>query len=314
MAAAAPLEHDMRSRLVSVLASVLVLSGPANAAVNVLIVEGLGGEDRYTAAFDAQVGAIRDAAATVASEDRIRTLRVDEVSRAAFVDYFDALAANLDEEDQVLIYLIGHGSFDDHEYKFNIPGPDITAADVAAALDKLPTSNLVLVNTSSASGAAIDDWKNEQRVVITATRSGVERHATKFGAHFTAALEDPGADIDKNNIISAQEAFDFAERGVADYFDERGQLATEHPQIEGERAGRFSLARLVEDRAQQDDARLSELIASRDVIAARIDELRLSRDEMDDDEYQRELLENMLELATAEEAIEQREQELARGQ
>jgi hypothetical protein len=275
MAAAAPLEHDMRSRLVSVLASVLVLSGPANAAVNVLIVEGLGGEDRYTAAFDAQVGAIRDAAATVASEDRIRTLRVDEVSRAAFVDYFDALAANLDE---------------------------------------VPTSNLVLVNTSSASGAAIDDWKNEQRVVITATRSGVERHATKFGAHFTAALEDPGADIDKNNIISAQEAFDFAERGVADYFDERGQLATEHPQIEGERAGRFSLARLVEDRAQQDDARLSELIASRDVIAARIDELRLSRDEMDDDEYQRELLENMLELATAEEAIEQREQELARGQ
>ena len=37
-----------------------------------------------------------------------------------------------------------------------------------------------------------------------ATRSGAERHATRFGGYFVAALGDSSADLDKNRVISAQ--------------------------------------------------------------------------------------------------------------
>ena len=36
--------------------------------------------------------------------------------------------------------LIGHGTFDGVEYKFNLVGPDITAAELAALCDKFPRS------------------------------------------------------------------------------------------------------------------------------------------------------------------------------
>ena len=303
----------MRS-LSGIVCLALLAAGTARSAVNVVVVEGLGGEERYTAQFDQQVSEVLRAARSIAPEERIRSFRVDEVSRSAVVGYFEELADEMQGDDQVIVYLIGHGSYDDHEYKFNLPGPDLTGADLAAALDKLPARNQVLVNTSSASGAGVEDWQHEDRVVIAATRSGVERHATKFGVHFVAALSSSSADIDKNNIITAREAFDFAERGVADYFDEGGQLATEHARLEGERADRFSLARLTPQRPAQDDALLRELTTERDAITVRIDELRLARDDMAPEQYQQELLENMLELATAEEAIETREREISGGQ
>jgi hypothetical protein len=279
--------------------------------VNVVIVEGLGGDERYAAQFAAQVEAVRNAAMTVAEESRIRSFRASDISRDAVIAHFDKLASEIAKDDQLIVYLIGHGSFDDHEYKFNIPGPDLTDKDFADAFDKLPTANQVLVNTSSASGAAMDAWQADARVVIAATRSGVERHATRFGSYFVAALADSSADIDKNNIISAREAFDFAARKVADYYAENGQLATEHPKIEGDRADRFSLARLSEQELPRDDSRLRQLIIARDEIATRVDELRLSRDDMPQQEYQQLLLQSLLELATAEEAIERRQGELS---
>ena len=147
-------------------------------------------------------------------------------------------------------------------------------------------------------------------MLILATRSGVERHATRFGNYFAAALDDPTADVDKNRIITAQEAFNFAERQVDDYFERNGQLATEHPRLEGERADRFGLARLGAARPSSDDPLLIELIAERDALNAKIDSLRLEQENLPPEEYRSQLLRNMVELAETEEAIEARQREL----
>ena len=283
---------------------------PAAAASTVVIVEGLGGTERYTEEFAEQVDAIATASMTLSPAPTLKLFRSDGVSRDAVIAYFSALADTMGENDRLIVYLIGHGSYDDHEYKFNIAGPDLTDADILAALDAAPTSNQVIVSTGSASGAALEKWRNESRVVITATRSGAERHATRFGVRFAAALANPAADLDKNRIVTAQEAFEFADRGVRDYFEGAGQLATEHAEIAGAQAARVSLARLGAARPTADDARLAELLEFRDAIAARAEDLRLARDDMPDDEYQSELFRVMLELAEAEEAIEQREREL----
>ena len=63
------------------------------------------------------------------------------------------------EGDQLSVYLIGHGSYDEHEYKFNIAGPDLTDSDILEALNQVPSGNQVLVNTSSASGAGGELWQ-----------------------------------------------------------------------------------------------------------------------------------------------------------
>ena len=75
-------------------------------------------------------------------------------------------------------------------------------------------------------GAIADLAAGDNRLLILATRSGAERHATRFGGYFAAALNDPTADLDKNQLGSATEAFDFAERQVDDYYERNGQLAT----------------------------------------------------------------------------------------
>jgi len=277
------------------------------AELHVVIVEGLGGDPAYAEQFGAQVDAIEVASATLTANDNIKVYRADTASRDAIMSHFTALASLLSENDQVNVYLIGHGSYDDVEYKFNIPGPDLTGEDIAASLDSLSSTNQLLVNTSSASGATVDLLQNDNRILVLATRSGVERHATRFGSYFADALSNSTADTDKNRRISAAEAFSFAARQVDDYYDGNGQLATEHPRIEGERTARITLARLGSSRPAIIDVALAELIAERDALNSDIDSLRLARDDMALQDYQAQLLQKMLDLARLEDAIEARE-------
>ena len=310
MDAAAPLEHDLKYFLKSIGMLLIVVPAAALSEMHVVVIEGLGGEPRYTAEFGEQVAAIESAAQSLTANDRIRVFRANEVARDAVLHYFENLRSGISGSDQVAVYLIGHGSYDDHDYKFNIQGPDLTGEDIVGMLDSLPSTSQLLVNTSSASGAIADLANSDNRMLILATRSGVERHATRFGNYFAAALNDPTADIDKNRIVSAAEAFSFAERQVDDYFERNGQLATEHPRMEGDRADRFGVARLGADRPSTDDAALSELVAERDVLNARIDALRLEQENLGPENYRSQLLRNMVELAETEEAIEARQREL----
>ena len=288
----------------------IIVPAAALSEMHVVVIEGLGGEPRYTDEFGEQVAAIENAAQSLTANDRIRVFRANEVARDEVLRYFDKLQSGISGSDQVAVYLIGHGSYDDHEYKFNIQGPDLTGEDIAGMLDSLPSTSQLLVNTSSASGAIADLAESDNRMLILATRSGAERHATRFGNYFAAALNDPTADLDKNRIVSAAEAFSFAERQVDDYFERNGQLATEHPRMEGDRADRFGVARLGTARPGTDDAVLSELNAERDALNARIDALRLEQENLTPEDYRSQLLQNMVELAETEEAIEARQRDL----
>ena len=239
-------------------------------------------------------------------------LRGGDPSREAVLERLGGLQQELDASDQFVLVLLGHGSYDDVEYKFNLPGPDLTGEDIVAALDALPAGTQVLVNTSSASGAMAEMAPADGRIIILATRSGVERHATRFGGYFAAALSDGAADTDKNSRISVAEAFRYAERQVTDYYERNDQLATEHPVIDGGPADRVALARLGGARPAVADSALAELVAERAALNAEIEALRLARDGMPASDYQSALLDRMLELARLEDAIEARQEAIDR--
>ena len=293
MAAAPALEKD----LIRVGFILLLLPMVVAAELHVVAVEGLGGTEEYTERFSEEVAKLKLASESVTTSEHLRVFAGDQATEENIQAHFDALAAIVNADDRVIMYLIGHGSYDGYEYKFNLPGPDLTGEQLVKLLDALPSNNQLLVNTSSASGATLERLTDDARVVITATRSGSERNATHFGSSFVAALEDPAADINKNNAISAQEAFDYAARQVTDHFEFRGQLATEHPQLKGERAARFTLARLQVPEPASDDPELGLLFEQRDQIDGRIEELQLRKDELSTDEYYTQLQQLLLELA-----------------
>ena len=66
------------------------------------------------------------------------------------------------------------------------------------------------------------------RAVIAATKSGTEKNATVFARYWVEALEDPASDTDKSDSISAMEAFRYATKKTAAFYDSQKRVATEH--------------------------------------------------------------------------------------
>lgn len=255
---------------------------PAHAAMYYLIVGGIGGEPEYVEAFADQVESIAAAARrTLGEESGVIVLSGDAATRDALRERMQSLADSTVAADRLAVFLLGHGSYDGDQYKFNLSGPDIDDAELAVLLDAIPAGTQLVVNASSASGAALESWAADGRMVITATRSGAERNATRFGEHWAAALSSDEADVNKNGIISAQEAFDYADRMVAESFEEEGALATEHPQLAGEGAEGFDVARLTARRL--DTPELVALNEQLTDLEEQIAALRLRREELGDD-------------------------------
>lgn len=296
----------MNKRILVPLAVLALTPVSASAALHAVIVEGLGGEPQYTEQFREQVEILRGASMPLAAGGEIKVFTGPAATRDALQAHFRTLTKAVTREDRVAVYLVGHGSFDGEEFKFNIPGPDLTGTDLKRMLDALPTDNQLVVSTGSASGSLVDSLQKESRVLITATRSGNERNATRFGGDFAQAFTDPTADTDKSGSISAQEAFEFASRRVEDFFKRETRLASEHPRLEGNRAGRFTVAQLAAaTAAPRSSSPERELLAKqRDGINGRIEELRLRKEQMEEAAYLGELEKLLLELAAAEEVIE----------
>lgn len=304
MVVAQKLADHMSFRMLSILL-LWLLAAPVRAEFHGVIIQGLSGNHDYAEQFELQTGQLERAAMNLAASEHVHVFRGASAGRETLQKFFSELAEKTDPEDSIAIFLVGHGSFDGLEYKFNIPGPDLTGADIAALMNALPSRRQLLVNPGSASGAILEMLKNDaSRIVITGTRSGNERNATRFGAYFSAALADPAADLNKDEAISVKEAFEYAERRVADYYETEGSLATEHSQLAGDRSAGYLLARLGVPQAPGDDPRLAELMQRRETLDGEILELQLGRDSLNEEEYFSRLQELMIDLALLDGEIE----------
>jgi hypothetical protein len=301
MVAAALLGTAVKLRSLIGLAALLATTAAAEPYY--VVIAGLGGEARYTERFGEQAEALAEAARrTAGNEDQVQVLTGDDATQENVRAAFERLAGTVGATDTLIVFLIGHGTFDGDHYKLNLPGPDISGEAFGELLASVPASAQLIMNGTSSSGAVLESWTADGRTVITATRSGNERNATRFAEHWTAALSSDEADLDKNGLVSAQEAFDFASRKVADSFETEGTLATEHPQIAGEGAQRFTVARLSERPTQTPE--LEQLSSRMAEIEGELEALRLRRDELDSEAYLNELQALLLQLATVQQEID----------
>ncbi len=284
-----------------------------------LTIAGLGGEQEYEQRF---AGWAADLDKTFKGEPsaQVITFSGAQATRANIEAKLGDLAKQTKADDHLVLMLIGHGSFDEADYKFNIPGPDITATELASLLDKIPAQQAV-IDMTSASGGAISTLQKPRRIVVTATKAGTEKNATVFPRYFIEALHDPAADADKNEVITVLEAFRYAEGKTAKFYDELKRLSTEHPLIEdagkgegvktptaengeGLLAGRFALLHTGSAVTMAKDPEKQKLLKQKEDIETKIDELKYRKASLAVEEYRGQLAKLLLELARTQEALD----------
>ena len=299
-------------------ASVAQKTDPNKFAV---IINGAGGEAEYAKQFaewTTQLSAVLSKRYGFDS-NRIKVLseklaNAEEVKRT-----FGSLKSELDANNVLFLFLIGHGSFDGKEAKFNLVGPDLSASDYNQLLTSLPTRKIVVFNMSSASGEFVKPLSAKGRIVVTATRNGQETNATRFAGFFIAALNATDGDTDQDGHTSVLEAFVYANRLTEEFYKRAGRLATEHALIddngdgvgrEKPEAGEGLLARATYlDSLSVDEAAGSaatgRLIKERSRLEGEIEQLIARKGNMAEAEYEATLERLFIELAKVNRSIKQ---------
>lgn len=274
-----------RPRLLSAAACCVFGAVSAQAAEHTVIIAGLGGEPAYEKRFREQTAALADFARANSAADAVTVLTGADAKRDSVQRAFAALAQRVKAEDVVVVVLIGHGTFDGEHYRFNIPGPDLTGAELASLFDRLPARRQLIVNTTSASGAIVEEWARPERIVIAATKSGGERSATRFAQHWTQAMTTPAADVNRDDLVTAAEAFAHAQRQVEAAFKADASLATEHARMQGEDAGAFAVARFGAARAFAGDARVAALLSERGALELQLNDVKQQKAALEEEAY-----------------------------
>jgi hypothetical protein len=271
-----------------------------------LIISGVSGEPRLAQQFERDVATMRSA---LISRFGATTTVLTEGSspksdKTSIMSALQTLAASTRAGDQVLIVLVGHGSAQGGEARFNIPGPDITAAELAASLDALDQRNVAVVVASSSSGAFIKPLEAPGRTVITATKHGGQNEEVVFAAHFAKALSDDVADINKDGAVSLAEAYEYSKTEVARFYQQNKRIATESAVLTGN-AGGFVLRA---PNAKASDPAVQRLFAERTSLEQKIAAHKAKKTSMPAEQYESELEKLLLQLATVERQIRAAEQ------
>jgi hypothetical protein len=305
----------MRPALLCVLMTALSL----HASVYYVTVAGLGGEPDYEQRFTANANDLDKLFKESGSSAHVYTLTGTQATRAHLTETLTSIAHDAKPEDDFMLMLIGHGSFDGTDYKFNLVGPDITAAELADLCDRIPAKRQLIVNATSASGGSVAALEKPGRGVIAATKSGTEKNATVFARYWVEALQDPSADLDKSDSISAMEAFEFAQRKTAAFYESQKRLATEHAvfedtgknepvreasKSEGVLLTNFTVLRIGAAQKQANNPAKQALLAKKEDLEQKIDALKYQKAAMDPADYKQQLTAALVELAQVQQELD----------
>ena len=270
--------------------------------LRVLIVTGVSGEPRFAEEFAAEARSIITSLGKAGiAGDRITWLAETEQAQAAGRSTRERVEQELvrlgggADSGQVFLVFIGHGS-DAGEPKFNLPGPDLTVADLARVLTGYGARPVAVVIAASSSGGFAEKLAGPGRLIITATRTGQERNEVRFGHWFAEAFAGGAADIDKDGALSLLEAYAYTVREVKREYESDNRLLTEHARITDSTLARqfvFGAAAAVAT-----DAGSQALLEKKRNLESQIASLRARKPQMDSTAYEKQLEALLVELAT----------------
>jgi len=286
----------------------------------VILVLGAPGQEEFGSNFLQQAESWRKAC-TLAECDLIELGR-EPVGETNDLEQLRLALANqpTNSPAQLWLVLIGHGTFDGKEARFNLRGPDLSASDLQQWLKPF-LRPLAILDTTSCSAPFLNKLSATNRVVLTATRSGAEQYFTRFGQFLAEAVLGQEADLDKDDQVSLLEAFLIASRKTAEFYKTEGRIATEHAllddngdgkgtpadwfrgvhaikkpadasSVDGTLASQFCLVLSREERALSADQR-----RHRDALEQEVVKLREQKSQMAEDAYFEKLEKILTDLA-----------------
>jgi hypothetical protein len=322
-----------------VLLAALLLPTPLVGQTVLVVITGIGGEDRYDERFHTWAATLMDAATDrygipdsnvvylAADPERDPARATARSTKENVQTTLSRLAGTTPDGGLVFIVVIGHGSYRNGVSKLNLPGPDMTAAEFAVALDAFGDRPIVFANLSSASGEFVKTLSAPNRTIITATKSGMERNQSVFGQFFVAAFVGDEADANNDERLSVLEAFIYARSEVSRAYDEDQLLLSEHAMLDdngdgtgsaepgldaedGTLAATFLLSgasRATIAGATSDDPELARLYAAKGGFEQAIADLRRRKASLEKTEYENQLEALLINLAVTNRAIRERE-------
>lgn len=274
----------------------------------VIVIVGAGGTPQYQAQFTLSAGLWEKACSQ--GDTNYISIGLQPTNDVNDLKKLEQAINNQDKEGDVPLWLvlIGHGTFDGKTAKFNLQGPDFSADTLAKWLEPFKRP-IAVINAFSSSVPFLNKLSGNNRVIISATKSGYEFSYSRFGQFISNAIGELSSDLDKDGQTSLLEAFLAASRQVNEFYSAEGRLATEHALIDdnadalgtsadwyqgikpskkatektspdGYRANQFCLI------PSEIERKLSaELKTKRDSIEMEIIKLRDSKDQYGEDEY-----------------------------
>jgi hypothetical protein len=294
---------------------------PVDANKFAVIINGASGEAAYAKQFEHWTNELSSVLSERFGFDgkQVKVLPEKQATAEEVKRTFATLKTQLNTNNILFVFFIGHGSYDGKESKFNLVGPDLSASEYNVLLSSLPTRRVVVFNMSSASGEFVKSLAAKGRIVVTATRNGQETNATRFAGFLIAALNATDADTDQDGHTSVLEAFVYANRLTADFYNRAGRLATEHALLDDNgdgvghekiEAGEGLLARATYlDSLSVDEAAANvataKLFKERTRLEGEIEQLIARKGSMPEAEYEATLERLFVELAKVNRSIKQ---------
>lgn len=299
-------------------ATAQLFGAAADAPASLIIVAGAGGELDYEKAF-AEWAANWQKAGTNGGA-QVTAIGLAAAENESLPQFRASLEKQSPKGPAPLwIVLLGHGTADPNEAKFNLRGDDLSARELTALLKPFERT-VVVINCFSASGAFLAPLAAPGRVIISATKGGSENNFSRLGKHLSETIADPAADLDHDGQTSLLEGWLAAAQRVADFYKSEGRLATEHSLLDDNGDGKatpadwFSGVRVVkkaQDATSTDGLRAhqlhlvpsaaerkipAQLLAQRDELETEVARLRERKKEMPETEYYAALEEILLKL------------------
>ena len=275
-----------------------------------IVITGAGGEDDFGKVFAEAAQNWKKAA----EKAEVNLIEIGTANATNDLELFRAALAKEPTNSlaELWIVLLGHGTFDGREAKFNLHGPDLSASTLSNLLAGFRRP-VAIINAAPSSAPFIKALARKDRVIVTATRSGAEENYTRFNRYISQAIADPEADLDKDGQTSLLEAYLMASRRVTEFYKSEGRLATEHAllddngdgfgvqadwfrgihavkkaannaALDGTRAHQWHLVRSKEDQKLSPEQR-----QKRDALELEIGKLREQKSKLNEDEYYKQL-------------------------
>jgi len=203
-----------------------------------LILCGSSGEDAYRTKFAGWSNRLHSVLIKAGfAESNIRILREPEsgkppdessISLASIQSALENIAKMVTPQDDLFIFMIGHGSFINKETRFLIPGPDLNSAQLKSMLAPIKARRVIVIDSTASSAGFINELSGPNRIICTATKSVNEVNAANFMEYFIQGLEEGSADSNRDERISVLEACRQAGFLTEAGFQDRGLVPTEH--------------------------------------------------------------------------------------